>query len=408
MDQLHTIIKDTIRFESDQRFDGKGATWHLEDGWTHQPVEIIAASNVQIYNLNIVAGRDEATGVRPLIKIDQTSSVTLSNVQLVCNEDRGGVNQIPLGVYNSRDVSLDQIEACGSPTSHNIEFYNCDNLSLTNSNSYAAFLDGIKVQYGNTNTTIENCTSTNNGRTYASGGPAGDGCDLTQGAGSTTNVVNCNFSNNTNGITFKYARSPGHPLRAGCYGVSIRGCNLSDNLQSGLFAQGYSEGSGDNTGNENNAPHPIGFTVSDTTAEGNATHGFIVGDGTWNINDCIAYRNQRHGLYLTASSRHCNVRNLLSVANVETNINAWGRNNDFDHAKCIGFDIFNTNASDWESAERITKLGINHQWKPMRQKHQGIYRRCYNEYAQDENGKPQHLPDHCWVEPYDRNGDELL
>lgn len=395
------IITEQTVVKNNSVIDGHGETWTVAEGWDYSPIVIKGSGDVMLKNINIVASKDACTRLHGMVWIEDAYDVILDNVTLECSGEPGGTpGPVPLMVRKSKDITVKNCDISYSPLGHNVDLQDTLRVKLIDNNIHHAYYDGVKVGKANYSFLLQGNHCHHNGMTPSDGVAAGDGIDLTHGSCGGDLISNiCEF--NDNGITFKYANwneAIHGGSREGCYGVNIIGGSLKYN-GNGLFAQGYSGGSGSNTGNEFNSPYPMGFNVSGVLSEDNENHGFIVGDGSWNFDNCTAYKNGGHGMYLTENARGCIVRNLMSVANTESNLNVWGPNNDIYNAKCYGVDVFQIPYSRWRNSDPtpVTGYGINHQWKPVRQKNHGVYTRCVNEFSEKSNGKPQHLPDKCWI-----------
>jgi|GEM_PF-5194948 len=404
IEQTNTIT-ESIKLKSGQVWDGKGQTYHLKAGWDFCPFLVENVQDVVLKNFNLIVTQpDKLKRVSGLVGIIHSKKIKVENVKLQGGGKlRGTNNQIPLMLFDTEDVEVSNSEISWCRKGHNVDIQQSTRCKIINNDVHHAYYDGIKHAACNKESLIAYNHSHHNGSIGREKGAVGDGLDLTQGG--PVDVIGNNFDYNDNGITFKYAAwnyfPRKFPNRWSVYGVNIIGGSLKNN-GNGLFAQGFA-GSNNTTGScdEKNAPHPMGFNVQGVLAQDNSYNGFVIGHGSWNLDKCIAYRNKQHGVSCTEYSTKCNIRDLLSVANGHSNMNMWGSDNDVDHARCYGIDIFRTNAADWKKAKVISKYGINHQWKPARGKHHGIYRRCFNQYSSNSNGKPQHLPESCWVEPYD-------
>ena len=92
----------------------------------------------------------------------------------------------------------------------------------------------------------------------------------------------------------------------------------------------------------------------------------------------------------------CTVRNHRSIANGEANINQWGPHNSFYSCYCDGRDVIAGNHADLSKLKKVSKRGINWQWKPAKGKAHGFVMHTYNEGSKNDNGQPPHLPDYRW------------
>ena len=144
----------------------------------------------------------------------------------------------------------------------------------------------------------------------------------------------------------------------------------------------------------------MGINLRGTSANNNTNTGIVLGAGSFNVTDCLTYKNGLNGIDLSTDAKWCSVRNHRSIANRSANINQWGRCNSFYNCYCDGRDVIAGNHDDLEKLPRVSKMGINWQWKPARGRAHGFIHHTYNEGSQAANGKPEHLPDYRW-EPVD-------
>ena len=375
------IIRESIVPRSGQIIDGEGRTYLLADGWDFIPVHIDRVTHVTLRDIRIIASNDELKRLRGIITMDHSTHIKLDNVRIIGSGDSGGTrHQLICWIQHSRDVTLNNCEMGCAPKNWNLWLAYTRGVSITGGQYHDAFYDGIKVGNDNSQLLIQNAMCHHNGRKSAGEGATGDGIDITHGASGGVDLIAVH-------LTVSKDRIP-------VYGVNVVGGSYDHN-GNGIFFQGFS-GEPPVGCDGSNCPFPMGVNLRGISANFNDNTGIVLGAGSYNLTDCLTYRNKKNGLDLSTDAKWCSVRNHRSIANAEANINQWGPHNSFYNCYCDGRDVITSNHGDLSKLEKVSKRGINWQWKPARGKAHGFVMHTYNEGSQEDNGQPPHLPDYRW------------
>jgi|TARA_R110000824_G_C15226004_1_gene678031 hypothetical protein len=392
------IIRESIVPRSGQIIDGEGRTYLLADGWDFIPINIDRVTHVTLRDMKIIASNDALERLAGIITMTNSTHIKLDNVQIIGSGDSGGTrHQTICWVQHCRDVTLNNCEMGCSPKNWNLWLAYTEGVSITGGQYHDAYYDGIKVGNDNYQLLIQNAKCHHNGRKSAGAGATGDGIDITHGASGGVDLIAVHCWGNDNGLTFKYAPWRDHTAsedRVPVYGVNVVGGSYDHN-GNGIFFQGFS-GEPPAGADGSNCPFPMGLNVRGVSANFNDNTGIVLGAGSYNLTDCLTYRNKKNGLDLSTDAKWCTVRNHRSIANGEANINQWGPHNSFYSCYCDGRDVIAGNHADLSKLKKVSKRGINWQWKPAKGKAHGFVMHTYNEGSKNDNGQPPHLPDYRW------------
>ena len=396
------IIRESIVPRSGQILDGEGRTYLLLAGWDFMPFHIDRVECVTLRDMTIIAEPDDLGRLSGIITMLKSNRITLDNVRIIGSGDSGGTrHQTICWVQHCEDVTLNNCHFSMSPKNWNLWLAYTTNVSILGGHYSHAYYDGIKVGNDNVKLLIQNAKCHHNGRVTAGEGATGDGIDITHGASGGCDIISVHCYSNDNGLTFKYAPWRDHTVtrdRIPVFGVNVVGGSY-DNNGNGIFLQGFS-GEPPAGADGSNCPFPMGINLRGTSANNNTNTGIVLGAGSFNVTDCLTYKNGLNGIDLSTDAKWCSVRNHRSIANRSANINQWGQLNSFYNCYCDGRDVISGNHDDLGKLPRVSKMGINWQWKPARGRNHGFIHHTYNEGSQAANGKPDHLPDYRW-EPVD-------